>query len=186
MRTAPLTLALSLTLVACKSTPASGGADPAKKTPGDAKFCDALQELIGAADGDFATLRTGEASKLMPSWESSVTLPGASTCRVADKDPVSFGSVFCVMNESTEKAAIESTQTATVERVTACLTGWKSGTGEQLGTRWVEFEPAAQKSSGRSLQVHVRLTEPVENARGSVTIDVAVKRPGARPVGTTE
>ena len=183
MRHAPLsTLALALLLVACDSKPA-GGAPPAAVSPkNDAEFCASLEKLIAAADGDFGSLRSGEPSKLMRSWESSVTLPGSSTCRVADKDSVSFGSVFCVLAESPDKAAIDAQQTAAVERVAACLTGWKSGTGEQLGTRWVEFEPATQKSSNRSLQVHVRETEPVENARGSVTIDVAVKRPGAKPV----
>lgn len=191
MRHAPLTLAMALSLVACNTNPASGGpsATPAAiAAPGksDPKFCAALQQLIDAADGDFESLRTGEPSKMMPSWESKVALPGSSTCRVADKDPVSFGSVFCVMAESADKAAIEAAQTATTDQVTACLAGWKSGTGEQLGTRWLELEPATQKSSGRSLQVYVRLTEPVENARGSVTIDVAVKRPGARPLTSPE
>jgi len=193
MQHAPLTIAIALTLVACNSNPASGGpvagtATPAAAAAGksDPKFCAALQQLIDAADGDFASLRTGEPSKMMPSWESKVALPGSSTCRVADKDSVSFGSVFCVMSESADKAAIAAAQTATTDQVTACLTGWKSGTGEQLGTQWLEFEPATQKSSSRSLQVYVRLTEPVENARGSVTIDVAVKRPGAKPVTSPE
>lgn len=189
MRHAPLTIAIAiaLSLVACNSNSASGGptATPAAGKS-DPKFCVALQQLIDAADGDFASLRTGEPSKMMPSWESTVALPGSSTCRVADKDSVSFGSVFCVMAESADKAAIETAQTATTDQVSACLTGWKSGTGEQLGTRWLEFEPATQKSSNRSLQVHVRLTEPVENARGSVTIDVAVKRPGSKPITSPE
>lgn len=186
MRTAPVTLALSLTMVACNSTPASGGPAGAKTAAvSDAKFCDALHQQIAAAEGDFESLRKGEPSKLMPSWESAVSLPGSAECRVADKDPVSFGSVFCVMEESSDKAKMEALQSATVERVSGCLTGWKSGTGEQLGTRWVEFEPATQKSSTRSLQVHVRLTEPVENARGSVTIDVALKRPSGKPLGST-
>jgi hypothetical protein len=89
------------------------------------------------------------------------------------------------MAESADKAVIDAAQAATVERVTGCLAGWKSGTGEQLGTRWVEFEPAAQKSATRSLQVQVRMTEPIENARGSVTIDVALKRPGSKPIGSS-
>lgn len=185
MRHAPFsTLALAFLLVACDSKPAAGGAAPAAAAApkDDAEFCAALQKLIAAADGDFGSLRSGEPSKLMRSWESSVTLPGSSTCRVADKDSVSFGSVFCVLAESPDKAVVDARQKSAVERVSACLAGWKSGTGEQLGTSWVEFEPATQKSSNRSLQVHVRETEPVENARGSVTIDVAVKRPGAKPV----
>lgn len=186
MRPATLfTLALAFLLVACDSKSAAGGAAPAPgATPagsGNAPFCAALEKLIAAADGDFASLRKGEPSKLMPSWASSVSLPGSSTCRVADKDPVSFGSVFCVMTESADLAEIASAQAATVERVKACLTGWKAETGEQLGTRWVELEPATQKSSSRSLQVHVRMTDPVENARGSVTVDIAVKRPGVNP-----
>lgn len=185
MRHAPLsTLALAVLLVACNSKPAAGGASPAPAAApkNDAEFCAALQKLIAAAEGDFGSLRTGEPSKLMHSWESSVTLPGSLTCRVADKDPVSFGSVFCVLAESPDKSAIDAQQASAVARVAACLTGWKSGTGEQLGTSWVEFEPPMQKSSNRSLRVHVRETDPVENARGSVTIDVAVKRPGAKPV----
>ena len=186
MRHASLpTVVLALALIACDSKSAARGPTPAagaaSRNAHDGALCNAMQTLIAAAEGDFASLRKGEPSKLMPSWQSSVTLPGASTCRVADKDPVSFGSVFCVMAESADQAEIDTAQSATVAQVKACLTGWKAETGEQLGTSWVELEPATQKSSNRSLQVHVRKTDPVANARGSVTVDIAVKRPGVNP-----
>ena len=49
--------------------------------------------------------------------------------------------------------------------------------------RWTEFLPPTQKSATRSLQVHVRWTAPVENAKGTVTLDVAAKKPGASRLG---
>lgn len=143
-------------------------------------FCRVLNEYLAAADGDFASLRTGEPEKLMHSWAARVSLPGATACRVADKDPTSFGSVFCVLSESADAASLESDYAAAIGGTKACL-GWKMETGEQLRTRWAEFVPPEQKSATRSLRVHVRYTAPVERAKGTVTLDVSAKKPGVEP-----
>ena len=152
---------------------APAGSDPA--------FCKVLAEFLAAADGDFASLRTGDPEKMMRTWQSTASLPGSSTCRVADKDPTSFGSVFCVLTESGDAATLEREYATAVAKTKQCLADWKLDTGEQLGTKWSELLPPTQPSGARALQVHVRLTEAKEVAKGSVTIDVSVKRPGNRP-----
>lgn len=188
MRAPPL-VALCLSIAACspKSANETTAATPAPVTTvapsghgASPEFCRVLNDYIAAADGDFASLRSGEPEKLMRSWAATVALPGAIACRVADKDAMSFGSVFCVLAESEDAAELETAYAAAVERTKAC-TGWKLDTGEQLQTRWTEFLPPTQKSATRTLQVHVRWTAPVERAKGTVTIDVAAKKPGTRP-----
>ena len=186
MRARTLSAFLLLTAAAgCSPKPSNetATATPAPAAAGGAahpEFCRVLNEYLAAADGDFASLRSGEQEKMMRSWAASAALPGASACRVADKDPTSFGSVFCVLAESDDAAALETAYAETVERTKSCI-GWKMDTGEQLRTRWTEFLPPTQKSATRSLQVHVRWTAPVENAKGTVTLDVAAKKPGAMP-----
>ena len=168
-------LAVALSACAPRSIP-EVAADPA--------FCDTLHALVTASDGDFASLRQGERSALMPSWQSSVTFRGAESCRVAGDDPVSYGAVFCVLATSREGKTLRRAWEAATARVRTCLPGWNGGAGEQLGTRWVDFTPDDQMPE-RRLLVTVRVVDPPDRDKGSVSLDVTVRKSGAGIVTPT-
>lgn len=145
----------------------------------DAAFCDTLRQLVAASESDFAGLRTGERSAVMPSWESSVTFRGADTCRVAQEDPVSFGSVFCVLARDRDRPAVRRSFERTTAAAQSCLAGWTATPGETVGSRWVDLSPATVTAGERRLLVSVRLVDAPAYETASVTIDVTVRKASA-------